>query len=138
MNTLHSAILKTRPAFLASLMKRLLRIRRRVVSTELSDFFIDPVSLFGAALLSCDGYEPHMVNCLKHLLRRGDVFLDLGANEGFFSILAANLVGPTGRVVSIEPQSRLQQILFRNIKENSATNISVFQRAIADSSGVAS
>ena len=78
-----------------------------------------------------------MVATLKHLLKEGDTFLDVGANEGFFSILASKIVGESGTVLSIEPQSRLQSVIFRNISENSAFNVTVFQIAISDSIGIA-
>jgi len=126
-----------RPAFIASFLKKLLRIRRQLIRTSEGTFFIDPLSNFGNALLSEYGYEPQMVDSLRKILRDGDTFLDVGANEGFFSILASKLVGKSGKVVSIEPQSRLQSVLSRNISENSAYNINVFQRAITDSIGTA-
>jgi len=78
-----------------------------------------------------------MVNTLRSLLREGDTFLDIGANEGYFSIIAAQIVGRSGKVISIEPQTRLQSVLFRNIFENGAYNVNVFQRVISDSIGSA-
>ncbi|MCX6924886.1 MAG: FkbM family methyltransferase [Verrucomicrobia bacterium] len=132
----HRALLRIRPAFVASFLKKLLRVRRRVVQTEDGKFFIDPVSIFASGLLSKDGYEPDMVNTLRSILRVGDTFLDIGANEGYFSIMAAQIVGLSGTVISVEPQTRLQSVLFRNILENSAYNVNIFQRVISDSIGV--
>jgi FkbM family methyltransferase len=48
-------------------------------------------------------YEPKLAAYIAHRLRAGDVFIDVGANVGLFSILAARLVGPSGRMVSFEP-----------------------------------
>jgi FkbM family methyltransferase len=130
-------LMRVRPAYLASFLKKVLRVQRKMVQTETGAFYIDPVSNFGTQAQSAQGYEPVMVRTIRTLLEPGDTFLDAGANEGFFSILASKCVGDTGRVISIEPQSRLQGILYRNIKENNCSNIQVYQRAISDSVGIA-
>ena len=44
---------------------------------------------------------------LAPLLRKGDTFIDSGANHGAFSLAAAKLIGPDGYIVAIEPQPRL-------------------------------
>lgn len=137
MNTLYRLLLRMRPAVVASLLKRLLRIRRRVLETPDGRFFIDPASNFGYALLTQNRYEPELTHAVKTLLNEGDVFLDLGANEGYFSVLAAARVGRTGTVLCVEPQSRLQPVIFRNLSENNATRVRVFQCAVADADGFA-
>ena len=137
MNQVNRALMRVRPASLASALKRLLRIRRRVVATQAGRFYIDPVSNFGVGVQQERCYEPELSDAVRALLREGDVFVDVGANEGFFSILASKAVGPTGHVIAIEPQSRLQCVLARNIRENGALNIDVIQRAISDTAGVA-
>lgn len=48
-------------------------------------------------------YEPDVTNLLRLALRPRDVFVDIGANVGYFSVLGGLLVGPEGRVVSAEP-----------------------------------
>ncbi len=130
-------LLSIRPAFIGSALKRLLRVKRRVVETDNGIFFIDPASNFGNGVLE-SGYEPEMTETLNSLLGEGDTFVDLGANEGYFSIIASKIVGNSGKVISIEPQSRLQSVIFRNMSENKAFNIDVFQRAISDHIGIAS
>ena len=47
--------------------------------------------------------EPEVQEVLATLLRPGMAFYDIGANVGFYSILAARLTGPTGLVISFEP-----------------------------------
>src|SRR5215467_8450810 len=49
-----------------------------------------------------DQYEPDVRAALLHFLKPGDVFLDCGANIGYFSVLAGHLVGPEGQVIAIE------------------------------------
>ncbi len=134
---LYRILSRVRPSFVASFLKRILRIKRRVVSTEAGRFFVDPVSNFGNTVLTEPEYEPDMISALKATLGEGDTFLDVGANEGYFSVIASRLVGDSGLVVSIEPQSRLQGVLFRNIAENSAYNMHVIQSAISDGIGTA-
>jgi FkbM family methyltransferase len=130
-------LMRVRPAFVASIIKKLLKIKRTIVQSDSGKFYIDPLSNFGNAVLSEDGYEPEMVDSIKQIMERGDTFLDIGANEGFYSILASKLVGESGNVICIEPQSRLQSVIFRNIHENHAYNINVFQKVISDSVGTA-
>jgi FkbM family methyltransferase len=65
------------------------------------------------------------------------VFVDLGANEGFFSVVASRLVGPAGRILAIEPQSRLGPVIRRNLELNDAANVTLAQVAISAEAGVA-
>lgn len=74
---------------------------------------------------------------LSSFLKPGMAFVDLGANEGFFSVVASRLVGPTGRVLAIEPQSRLASVIRRNLDLNAASNVSLAQVAISDADGTA-
>ena len=130
-------LLKVRPAFVASFLKKILLINRSVVDTSYGRFYVDPVSNFGNAIVSEHAYEEEVIESLEGILKPGDTFLDLGANEGFFSILGSKIVGPSGKVIAIEPQTRLQSVLVKNIAENKAFNVNVYQRVISDSQGIA-
>jgi hypothetical protein len=46
-------------------------------------------------------YEPYIARAMKSNLRAGDTFWDIGANIGWFSLLAAKIVGSNGRVFFI-------------------------------------
>lgn len=137
MSSNYNWLLKVRPAFVASFLKKVFMINRTVVETNYGRFYVDPVSNFGNAIVSDHAYEEEVIESLEGILQPGDTFVDLGANEGFFSILASKIVGSKGKVIAIEPQSRLQSVLVRNIAENKAFNINVYQRVISDSQGVA-
>jgi len=62
-------------------------------------------------------YEPHVRKCLTAFLRPGDTFVDIGAHIGFFSLIAASLVGPTGKVYAFEANSDLFERLRANASE---------------------
>lgn len=66
-------------------------------------------------LMWAGAYEPNLVRMLKSFLRPGMVFLDLGANIGYFSAIAAALVGVGGRVFAFEPSPNYFTPLRRNL-----------------------
>lgn len=69
-------------------------------------------------------------NLLFERLRPGMVFYDLGANIGFFSLLAARLVGSQGRVFSFEPDAEVAARLRRNVEHNGFSNTTVVEAGI--------
>ena len=83
-------------------------------------------------------YEPEVAGAIIERLRPGDAFVDVGANVGFFSLLAARLVGPSGVVIAIEPdptvRPRLEALLAAN---GVADRIHVETAAAGARSGVA-
>jgi FkbM family methyltransferase len=95
-------------------------------------FWVDPVSWFGERLIEKGVYEPELSDVVGYLLRRGDIFLDIGANEGYFSILGSTLVKEEGGVYLVEPQTRLQSIIKQNLSINKCRNIQVVPLAFSD------
>jgi FkbM family methyltransferase len=72
-----------------------------------------------APWLVLDGlWETHVTGWLQHTLRPGQVFVDVGANVGYFTLLGGQLVGPSGRVVAVEAHPRLAELLRRNVVMN--------------------
>jgi FkbM family methyltransferase len=61
--------------------------------------------------------------------------VDVGAHVGYFSLLAARQVGPTGKVFSFEPDPINFELLERNINLNGYTNITAVNAAVADAVG---
>ncbi len=57
---------------------------------------------------------------LQRFLHPGDTFLDIGANHGTFAVTAARLVGASGRVIAIEPQERLANLVGRSLASGEA------------------
>jgi FkbM family methyltransferase len=60
---------------------------------------------------------------LKHLVRRGDVVIDIGANLGYYSREMARLTGPEGRVYAVEPVEPVRRVLERNLRRCSNAEI---------------
>jgi FkbM family methyltransferase len=74
---------------------------------------------------------------LAALLVPGSVCFDVGANVGFYTILAARLVGPEGRVVAFEPHPENVKALERNVAANGLANVVVVPKAVSSRSGAA-
>jgi len=62
-------------------------------------------------------------------LESGDIFVDIGANIGYYTILAARLIGIDGKVFAIEPVPQTLKVLRFNIKLNGLRNVMVFDKA---------
>lgn len=62
--------------------------------------------------------EPGTLSWITEQIRPGDVFYDVGANIGIFSMLAAHRTGPSGRVVAFEPHAATIATLLENIALN--------------------
>ncbi|MBI3885672.1 MAG: FkbM family methyltransferase [Opitutae bacterium] len=129
-------VMRVRPAPLAVLLKRALLLRREVVATPDGRFWVDPASDAGQRVYRTGRYEAATVEILGRVLHAGDTYVDVGANEGYFCVSAARLVGPAGRVVAVEPQARLAEVLRRNFELNNS-RVELVAAAISDQPGIA-
>lgn len=82
-------------------------------------------------------YEWDVQQCLAAWLIEGDHFVDIGANAGFYTLLASRLVGPTGRVTAIEPLPKNLAFIRRHLDLNALQNVDVIESAASDHDGVA-
>lgn len=134
---LQRVLIRVRPNVLAAWLKPLLRVKRVTVPTAHGTFWIDPVSLLGIALTNQGEHEHGMVQTLEKFLKPCDTFVDLGANEGYFTVIGARLCGAEGRVLAIEPQHRLLPVIEQNLKLNGLSHVEVLNAAISDQRGTA-
>jgi len=74
---------------------------------------------------------------MQSLLTAGDTFIDVGANHGSFSLIAAGLVGMTGKVLAFELQPRLASLIRKSFAANGYDNTEVYEIACSDHSGSA-
>ena len=70
-------------------------------------------------------------------LKPGMTFVDIGANVGFYSIIAGRVVGPEGRVLSFEPNSENCRLIMLSASRNHIDNLSLFPFALGDRTGQA-
>ena len=72
---------------------------------------------------------------VQAFLRPGMAVLDIGANIGYFTLLASPRVGASGLVESFEPHDEIRRRLLRNIEQNGLANVTVRPEALASASG---
>jgi len=85
--------------------------------------------------LSRNDREPATLGYIRDFLKPGMVFVDVGANVGFFTLAAASIVGPTGRVIAYEPTPTVGKRLEENVKLNRFANVTIRPVAVADKPG---
>ncbi len=81
--------------------------------------------------------EPEIQELLAEHLKPGDTFFDIGANVGFFTVLAAKLVGTAGCVVAFEPGPETAEALERNVRANGFDTVQIARVAVGNETGEA-
>jgi FkbM family methyltransferase len=115
---------KLRPQFTAT------TIYDGKIRCAVSDFIQRRIAFFGV-------FEPNHTELTVRLLQSGDTYIDVGANIGYFTIMAAKCVGPTGKVYSIEAEESTYRLLLENLRLNGLTNVEPLHMAVADQEGFA-
>ncbi|HVM32248.1 MAG TPA: FkbM family methyltransferase [bacterium] len=82
-------------------------------------------------------YEPLETRLLLENLEKGQTFVDIGANIGYYTLLAARQVGPQGRVLAFEPDPDNFKLLQKNVETNGYGNVALFNQALCDRPGEA-
>lgn len=77
-------------------------------------------------------YEARNQRELIRLVKPGDCVYDIGANVGFYTLLASKAVGSTGRVLAFEPFPSNVDILSRHLRLNRLTNATLVDAAVSD------
>lgn len=95
---------------------------------DLSDWLGQYVYLSGS-------YEPMTASVIEKLLKPGDSVLDVGANVGFFTLLAASKIGSTGHVYAFEPVPSVRSALEYNLSLNLFDNVTIYAKAVSDITG---
>ncbi|MEW6077748.1 MAG: FkbM family methyltransferase [Thermodesulfobacteriota bacterium] len=80
-------------------------------------------------------WEPYETGLVVRFLKPGDVFLDIGANIGYYTVLAAAIAGNSGKVIAYEPDDENYRLLCENLCLNRALNVIPVQAAVSDRDG---
>jgi FkbM family methyltransferase len=98
-------------------------------------FLCDPRDSVAREVCYTGVYEPQETQLASLILSRGDVFVDIGANWGYFTLAASHWTGPSGRVVAFEPHPRLFDLLRRNLALNGLRGVEAHRVAVSDCRG---
>lgn len=82
-------------------------------------------------------YETNETRSIKNFLRAGNVFIDAGANIGYYTVMGAAIVGDNGKVYSFEAIPWIDSILSVNVAINQFTNVVINEGAVSSSLGTA-
>lgn len=77
-------------------------------------------------------WEPNNSALIGSILEPDDVFIDIGANIGYYTLLGSTLVGAKGRIVSIEASPAIFAQLEENAAMNRASNVRLINHAVSD------
>jgi len=97
------------------------------ISVDLSDYIQRSIYL--------NAFEPRESALVRDYLKPGMTFVDVGANVGYFTLMAASLVGVRGAVVAFEPSPYAFDRLARTIEGNQLPQVRAIQAALSDTSG---
>lgn len=91
------------------------------------DQFVDAWLLFAPKF-----YEDAEIRYVEATLRAGDTFLDIGAYQGLYALVAAQRVGARGRVLAIEADPLAAADLRQNVALNAARSVRVVETCVSD------
>lgn len=87
------------------------------------DLFCDAADAAVTPGLLSGAYEAHLTAIFERYCAPGMTVVDVGANLGYYSLLASKLVGPTGRVVALEPNSENCRLLLSSLRLHPIDNV---------------
>ncbi|HEX7724163.1 MAG TPA: FkbM family methyltransferase [Candidatus Paceibacterota bacterium] len=105
------------------------------VATNGITLYLDREDIAVSGSLALAGFESYETDLFKQALKPGMKVLDVGAHIGYYSLLAAKAVGPTGRVISFEPEPRNNALLTKNVAANNFKNVMIVDVAASDTVG---
>ncbi len=106
--------------------------KKRLMKLNGFQLFVMPNDYIGRSIIDLKIYEPHVSTVIRRVLKEGDVFLDLGANIGYFTMLASSLVKASGKVIVFEPNPQNQQLIYSSLIESCVENVTVYPYAVSD------
>ena len=129
-----------KPQFRSSIAKMVYRFSTKPgnpVPIHGSQMILAPLGSFAPIDLVRDRFEIGTTKVFEETLKSGNCVLDIGANVGYFTLLAASLVGPEGRVYAFEPEPGNYEVLLKNLALNGYENVEAIPKAVSSEIGEA-
>lgn len=121
---------------------RLLWPRKPVIEVQGSKMYVNPEGLPQSFEKTFQFYTIFrnwgsfpMTEIFKKVVKQGDIVVDVGASLGFYTLLAAKLVGEKGKVYAFEPEPTNYSLLLKNIEINGYDNVIAVQKAVFSTTG---
>lgn len=95
------------------------------------DIYLDE---YDCTSLSTVGFkkQAHLLNLLKKSVRKNDIAVDVGANNGLETLQLSRLVGDKGHVFSFEPETKNFHVLKKNVEKNNLKNVTLLNKAVGN------
>ena len=110
-------------------------LRPNIVKVKGNKMYIDPKRNPTIALYDIGGYENAETELFESHIKEGDVVMDIGANIGYYTLVAAKLVGANGKVYAFEPESINFSFLKKSVEINNYENVICEKKAVSNENG---
>jgi len=106
------------------------KLKPEFIQFEGNTIYLDEHDLLSLSVVG--GHEKTSINIVKKEVKEGDIAIDVGANIGYYTLLLAKLVGPTGHVYAFEASPKNFAILEKNVKVNNYKNVTLIQNVVSN------
>lgn len=110
--------------------------QKQLVKLDGFDLYVMPNDYIGSSIIDNRTYEPHVTQLIRHVLGGDDVFLDIGANVGYFTMLGWSIVNGSGKVIAFEPNPQNLQLMYSTVLQNRAERIEIYPYAVSNAAGI--
>ena len=100
------------------------------------DIVLNPADAAVSGALAFGAFEPFETELFRQTIKEGMMVIDVGANIGYYTVIAARLAGNTGRVLAFEPAPQNFAVLQKTIAANRFQNVDAHMLAVANKKGV--
>jgi FkbM family methyltransferase len=97
--------------------------------------FVYANDFVGKTVYFSGDFDPRVTRTLHRLLSAGETLVDIGANVGSVSFNCLDRLGPSGRIIAVEPQPCCYRALSETVRYNNLQNVEAHELALSDHSG---
>jgi FkbM family methyltransferase len=105
------------------------------IKIEEGEILLDKNDVAVSGSLALGIFEKEEISLFRKKIKPNMVFVDIGANLGLYTVIAASRIGPNGKVFAYEPEIQTYALLEKNIKHNQFKNITPIRTALDNKSG---